>query len=80
MQQRLLGIAQRTLEQDKQRFIRTTTALDALSPLKVLSRGYAMAQTADGTVLRSSEQVESGERIRVQLGQGSLSCTVDGKE
>ena len=79
-QQRLLSVAQRRVEGDRQRFIRVATTLDALSPLKVLGRGYAMAQAANGTVLRSSQQVEEGDQIRVQLGQGSLSCTVNSKE
>ena len=52
----------------------------ALSPLKVLGRGYAMAQAADGTVLRTSQQVQEGDRIHVRLGQGALDCTVDRKE
>ena len=59
-----------------QQYISLTAKLDAMSPLKVLTRGYAMAQTSDGTVLKSVDQVERGERITVSLNDGQLSVTV----
>ena len=80
VQQQLAGAAREQLQEDKQRFARLTAALDALSPLKVLGRGYAMAQSTDGTVLKSSAQVSVGDSIRVRLGQGSLRCIVNEKE
>ena len=67
-------------ERMKRRFVEQTAKLDAMSPLKVLTRGYAMAQTADGSVLRSISQVELGERIRVSLADGALSATVMDKK
>ena len=80
VQQRLGLTAHRQLSARQQRFTALAASLDALSPLKVLGRGYAMAQAADGTVLRTSRQVREGDRIHVQLGQGALDCTVDHKE
>ncbi|MBQ9392738.1 MAG: exodeoxyribonuclease VII large subunit, partial [Oscillospiraceae bacterium] len=80
LRRRLSAAGQGVLAGHQQRFARLAAALDALSPLKVLGRGYAMAQTAQGEVLRSSEQVQAGDKIRVRLGQGSLDCTVDGRE
>ena len=38
-----------------------------------------MAQDEKGSVLKSSDQVQVGERIRVKLAQGSLQCSVEGK-
>ena len=76
----LVPRAHRQLGARQQRFAALAASLDALSPLKVLGRGYAMAQASDGTVLRSSGQVQEGDRIHVQLGQGALDCTVDHKE
>ena len=48
-----------------------------MSPLKVLSRGYAIAEKADGTVLRKASEAESGDKLRLKLGDGSVDCTVD---
>ena len=62
------------------RFGALAASLDALSPLKVLGRGYALAQTADGTVLRSAGQVEPGETVHLRLAEGGLVCQVKEKE
>ncbi len=62
------------------RFGALAASLDALSPLKVLGRGYALAQTTDGTVLRSAGQVEPGETVHLRLAEGGLVCQVKEKE
>ena len=62
------------------RFGALAASLDALSPLKVLGRGYALAQTADGMVLRSAGQVEPGETVHLRLAEGGLVCQVKEKE
>ncbi|MBQ1459707.1 MAG: exodeoxyribonuclease VII large subunit [Oscillospiraceae bacterium] len=80
VQQKLAGTAREQLADDTKKFAQLTAKLDALSPLKVLGRGYAMAQRTDGTVLRSSEQVEPGDLIRVRLADGSIGCTVEDRE
>ena len=79
VQQKLAGAARMTLEGDERRFAQLAAKLDAMSPLKVLGRGYAMAQLEDGTVLRSAQQAEIGDRVLVRLGEGVLSCTVNDK-
>ncbi len=51
--------------------------LDALSPLAVLARGYAIAASeGDGHILRSAAEVSAGEPIRVRLSEGSLRARV----
>jgi len=53
--------------------------LDSLSPLAVLGRGYAVCWNANRTkVLRSAAAVAPGDRVRVTLHQGELSCEVKG--
>lgn len=55
--------------------------LDALSPLKTLSRGYSISYAADGhSVIDSVKTVASGDRIQVQVQDGRLACTVDAVE
>ncbi|MBE6919000.1 MAG: exodeoxyribonuclease VII large subunit [Ruminococcaceae bacterium] len=79
IQQKLGGAARQTLEADSRRFAQLTAKLDAMSPLKVLGRGYAMVQSEDGTVLRSAQQVSIGDQVHVHLGEGTLHCTVNDK-
>ena len=74
---RLLTAQERRLTESKQGYIRAAASLDALSPLKVLSRGYAVASDSGGKVLRSVGDVAPGDEIEVTLQDGSLSCTVD---
>ncbi|WP_394836899.1 exodeoxyribonuclease VII large subunit [Pendulispora rubella] len=50
--------------------------LDAMSPLKVLGRGYAIATLPNGHALRSADEVSIGERITVRLERGRLEAEV----
>lgn len=51
--------------------------LDALSPLKVMARGYSLTYTEDGQLLKDVDQAEVGGRVEVKVENGSLACTVD---
>ena len=74
--QRLGAAAQRNLAGQKQRFIHLTAKLDALSPLKVLARGYSVVLTPDGRVVQRAAQVQIGEQVDIKLHQGSLTASV----
>ena len=74
---KLLQQQERRISGARQRYVRLAAALDALSPLKVLGRGYAAATDADGRVLRSVRDTETGQRIRVRLSDGELGCLVE---
>ena len=50
--------------------------LEALSPLAVLSRGYALVYAADGTLLRSAAETAAGQTIRARLAHGTLEAKV----
>lgn len=80
LKNRLAAAQNGNLTRMNHRYIAAVSKLDAMSPLKVLTRGYSMAQTERGEVLRSVHQVELGQRIRVSLSDGSLSATVMGKK
>ena len=52
--------------------------LDALSPLAVLSRGYALVRRArDGAIVRSADQVAPGERLRVRVAEAEIDAAVE---
>lgn len=53
--------------------------LDALSPLNVLKRGYALVETAEGALVRRADQAEAGTALRIRLSQGELDATVTGR-
>ena len=76
MKNRMISAQNQNLTRKNQRYIAAVSKLDAMSPLKVLTRGYSMAQTEKGDVLRSVKQVELGERIRISLSDGNLSAMV----
>ena len=80
LKNRLVSAQNQNITRANQRYIAQVSKLEAMSPLKVLTRGYSMVQTEKGAVIRSIEQVELGERIRIQLSDGSLSATVMNKE
>jgi exodeoxyribonuclease VII large subunit len=74
-QQKLTAAVERRLNGERQQFAKLSAGLDAMSPLKVLGRGYAVAQKGK-TVVSSLNQVETGERIDVRISDGVLNCTV----
>jgi exodeoxyribonuclease VII large subunit len=76
LQRRLGQSMERVLSVRKQRFGGAAAALDAMSPLKVLGRGYSMTTDAQGTVITGAEQVQPGDRVQIQLRRGSLDCAV----
>lgn len=80
LKNRLISAQNQAINQKKQRYIAAVSKLDAMSPLKVLTRGYSMAQTSAGEVLRSVHQVELGERVSIRLTDGILSATVMDKK
>ena len=76
LQNRLVAAENQCISRNNQRYIALTAKLDAMSPLKVLTRGYAMAQTEGGEVVRSVSQVNPGDQINVSFSDGSLLATV----
>ena len=80
LENRLVSAQTRILEQKQRQFVGLTAKLDAMSPLKVLTRGYALAQTEGGEVLKSVHQTAVGEHIKITLGDGSLTAAVTQKE
>ena len=73
----LLVRAHRQILASKQQAFSTLTAgLEAMSPLKVLSRGYSIAHTSEGHLLRSVQQTSVGEAVTLSLSDGTLTAVV----
>ena len=76
---KLSQAANRTLDSVDRSFVSLTARLDALSPLKVLSRGYAAVSKDNGTV-NSVTQAQKGDILDVSLTDGTLICVVKDKK
>ena len=55
-------------------------SLDALSPLKVLGRGYSIAKSEDGSVISSVNHTRPDMRFKLRVSDGEISCRVDRKD
>ena len=60
----------------RERLARAAGVLDALSPMKVLARGYAMAAEETGKIIRSVSQLQRNDVIELRLIDGSAKCRV----
>jgi exodeoxyribonuclease VII large subunit len=76
---RLASAMHQALKRWHQSFARIAHTLDALSPLAVLERGYAICLTPEGKVVRSANSVEIDSEVQVRLHEGSLSAKVISK-
>ena len=73
---RLISAQERALSAKRQRYVRLAASLDAMSPLRVLSRGYAIAAKTNGEPVRSVKGLEAGEHLSLRLADGSADCLV----
>ena len=80
MSQRLQSAIKHCLERQQQRLQRNAQALHTLSPLQTLGRGYAIVKDQQQRIIRNSVDVQPGDQVNAQLGQGQLQCTVDSVE
>ncbi|PYS56306.1 MAG: exodeoxyribonuclease VII large subunit [Acidobacteria bacterium] len=79
-EQRLSNAIHQCLKKWHQAFARIAHTLDAISPLAVLERGYAICLTPDGRVVRSVDTVEPDATVKVRLHEGSLLAKVISKQ
>ena len=80
LRNRLISAESRILEGKQRRFVGLTSKLDAMSPLKVLTRGYSMVETSTGEIVKSVHEIETGDHIRITLPDGKLTASVTQKE
>ena len=71
---RLTGTLERRLERHRHELSGLAGRLDALSPLKILERGYALARDEEGRVLKRVVQFPSGLRFRLRVTDGEVAA------
>ena len=74
------GAMEAKLQDGRKRLALAAASLDALSPLGVLQRGYAIAQDASGKLVRDAATVTAGDSVRVRLEKGLLHTRVEASE
>lgn len=73
---RLVAAEERNLASAQQRFMGLAAALDAMSPLRVLGRGYAIAEDGQGRAIKSVNSLSPGDALTVELCDGRADCLV----
>jgi len=80
LQTRLAAAQNVIISRSRHRYIGCVAKLDAMSPMKVLTRGYSLAQLEDGTVIHSVDQVEKGSVLTISVSDGQITAAVTDKE
>jgi len=73
---RLQNTMQQLLARQQEKLLRISLNLQHLNPNAVLNRGYALVQTRDGTIVRSSSQVEAGSLVDIRFAEGSAGAEI----
>ncbi len=76
LQQRFTALMQSFVQRKKGEFTSLASALDAMSPLKVLSRGYSMARQENGALVKSVQDITPGKTLVITVTDGSIYTTV----
>lgn len=80
MKDRFIAAADRSNSVKRRDFVRLAASLDAMSPLKVLGRGYAIAADDKGQLVRSVSDVRPDDKIRLSVSDGVIKCRVEESE
>lgn len=80
LKNRLVSAQLQSIAYKKQGYIALTAKLDAMSPLKVLSRGFALAQDENGELIRTVHNVDAGQTIAVTVSDGVIKAIITNKE
>ena len=77
LSEKLSNSTSRITMKSRERFASLVASLDAMSPLKVLSRGYSIASTDSGKIIKKVSDVSTGTKLDVRVEDGNIRCTVD---
>ncbi len=73
---RLMSAGGAAVSRRREQFAAAAAKLDALSPLKVLGRGYSIALRTDGAIIKSAGDVETGDVIKIRMKDDEIACKV----
>ena len=76
LESRMIAAQQKNNANARRRFVAQVSKLDALSPLKVLTRGYAMVSDSADHIIRSADAVSAGDEINVRFSDGVIRANV----
>ena len=77
MRERMSAAGEKLVSRCRQQFVALTSAMEAMSPLRVLTRGYAIASSEEGECVRSVAQLQKGDRLSLRLCDGTAQCLVE---
>ena len=77
LRERMLSAEERLISGSKQRFLSCVSSLEAMSPLKVLSRGFSFATDKDGKIIKDASAVAVGDAVHIKMARGGLDCRVE---
>ena len=80
MKDKFIAAADRSNSAKRREFVRLAASLDAMSPLKVLGRGYAIAANDKGQLVRSVSNIKPDDKIRLSVSDGVIKCRVEESE
>ena len=80
MKDKFIAAADRSNSAKRREFVRLAASLDAMSPLKVLGRGYAIAADDKGQLVRSVCDIKPDDKIRLSVSDGVIRCRVEESE
>ena len=75
-QQRLAAAARNAVGQRREHFVRLAAKLDAMSPLRVLGRGYTLVQNDKKRVIKSVKDISAGDAVTISLADGSADAVI----
>ncbi len=76
LSQRMAAAGDNVVKAKRLRFARSAATLDAVSPLKVLARGYAVASDENGKVVTDAAALNTGDTLRIRFAKGAAECSV----
>ena len=77
LSERLNAAEKHLLLTKRQAYVRLVSSLEAMSPLKVLARGFSVATDKSGTIIRNADAVAPGDSVHIRLVHGALDCRVE---